>query len=90
MALGGGKSNNNGNNTQVVHSDREQITPITKVVFTIYGGLQTICLLLLSWKVYDPEMWLPLPPWSTFFALVISFAAFWFLWLMRLHVMPKK
>lgn len=87
MALGDNKQNGNGN---VVYSEREQITPITKVVFTIYGGLQTLCLLLLSWKVYDSDMWLPLPHWSTFFALVISFAVFWFLWLTRLHVMQKK
>lgn len=87
MALGDNKQNGNSN---VVHSDREQITPITKVVFTIYGGLQTICLLLLSWKVYDPEMWLPLPHWSTFLALVVAFATFWFLWLMRLHVLQKR
>lgn len=87
--LGQGKGNNNGVQN-VVYGEREQITAITKVVFTIYGGLQTVCLLLLSWKVYDPEMWLPLPHWSTFFALVLAFAVTWFLWLARIHVLSKK
>lgn len=86
--LGQGKGNNAGQT--VVYSEREQITGITKVVFMIYGGLQTVCLLLLSWKVYDPEMWLPLPHWSTFFALVIACALTWFIQVARLHVMPKK
>lgn len=87
MSLGNKQQNGN---TTVVSTDRQQITALTKVVFMIYGGLQFVCLMLLGWKAYDPQAWLPMPPVSTFISLVVAFAIFWFLWLNAIEVLKKK
>lgn len=71
-------------------TDRQQISPLTKVVFIMYGGLQFICNLLLGWKAYDPEAWLPMPPVSTFLVIVISMVIFWILWLNSINVLSKS
>lgn len=44
-----------------------QLNRIMKAGLTGIIALQCIAMTLLSWKVYDPEAWLPMPHWSTFF-----------------------
>lgn len=87
--LGNRNKGNNGN-AAAANTERQQISPLSKVVFMLYGGLQFICNLLLGWKAYDPGAWLPMPPVSTFLVIVISTVVFWILWLNSITVLGKK
>ena len=64
----------------------QRISKTSKLVFTLFGVVQFISCMLLGWKAYDPEAWLPMPPVSTFVAVEFMFIIVWFLWLKGIDV----
>lgn len=68
----------------------EQLHAITKLYFMIFGGLNFIAVMWLAWKVYDPEMWFPTFPSSTFVVLEIALFVFWVLQMQRIETFTGK
>lgn len=80
MSRGTGNLPGKGGDEAKIH---DNLTKISKGVLTMIMALQLIAMLLLGWKVYDPEAWLPMPPASTFLVASVLVTIFGILWIQR-------
>lgn len=61
----------------------DYLTKLSKSVLLLTLIMQYVANLLLGWKAYDPEAWLPMPPVSTFLAVTTMFVIVGYLWISR-------